>query len=64
MLTNYDIVADVGHHDRHDEGHVITAASDGNVHIDFGHVVENPLINGIEIVAPTCRRARRRPRAR
>ncbi len=51
VLSNYDIVADVGH----DTGTMkafsgITAGGDGNLHVDFGSVVENPLINGIEIV--------------
>jgi PKD repeat protein len=51
VLSSYDIVADVGN----DTGTMkafpgITAAADGNVHVDFSPQVENPLINGIEIV--------------
>jgi PKD repeat protein len=51
VLPNYDIVADVGN----DTGTMkafggLTASGDGNVHVDFTPVVENPLINGIEIV--------------
>jgi PKD repeat protein len=47
-LTNYDIVADVG--TRVGTMKKFPVTSDGNVDIDFGHVVENPLINAIEIV--------------
>ena len=51
VLPNYDIVADVGN----DTGTMkafsgLTASGDGNVHVDFTPIVENPLINGIEIV--------------
>lgn len=48
VLSNYDIVADVG-----DQVGVMKSwdiTSDGSVDISFGHVVENPLVNGIEIV--------------
>ena len=47
-LNDYDIVADVGH----SVGTVKTfsVVSDGNVDIAFRHVVENPLVNGIEIL--------------
>ncbi len=48
VLPNYDIVADVGNKIGTMKAFNIT--SDGNVNIDFSHVVENPLINGIEIV--------------
>ena len=47
VLNDYDIVADVGHNVGTMKSFDIT--SDGNVDIDFGHVVENPLINAIEI---------------
>ena len=47
-LTNYDIVADVGNQRGTMKQFQIT--SDGTVNIDFTHVTENPLINGIEIV--------------
>ena len=49
-LNDFDIVAAVGH----DVGTMRswTVTSDGSIDIDFGHVVENPLINGIEIVEP------------
>ncbi|MBK7671262.1 MAG: T9SS type A sorting domain-containing protein [bacterium] len=49
VLTNYDIIADVGHQVAIMKSFVVT--SDANLDIDFQHVVENPLINGIEIVA-------------
>jgi PKD domain-containing protein/malectin (di-glucose binding ER protein) len=48
FLTNFDIVATTG-----DQTGVMeqdTVTSDGQVTIDFGHITENPLINGIEIV--------------
>jgi hypothetical protein len=48
VLSNYDIVADVGNHVGTMKSFNIT--SDGNVDIDFSHVLENPLINGIEII--------------
>jgi hypothetical protein len=51
VLTNYDIVADVG--DQVATMKEFTITSDGTVNIDFGHVVENPLIDGIEIVDPS-----------
>ncbi len=48
VLDDYDIVADIGH----DIGTMkeFAVTSDGVINIDFGHVFENPLINGIEIV--------------
>jgi hypothetical protein len=48
FLTNYDIVADVGH--KVGVMKSVNITSDGSVDIDFTHVVENPLINAIEIV--------------
>lgn len=48
VLDDYDIVADVGNRTGTMKSFNIT--SDGTVNIDFSHVVENPLINGIEIV--------------
>jgi hypothetical protein len=48
VLNDYDIVADVGNRTGTMKPFNIT--SDGTVNIDFSHVVENPLINGIEIV--------------
>ena len=46
---NYDIVADVG--DQTGTMKEFTGiTSDGNITIDFTHEVENPLINGIEII--------------
>ncbi|HST86550.1 MAG TPA: PKD domain-containing protein [Kineosporiaceae bacterium] len=47
VLSNYDIVADVGDNVGTMKAFPIT--SDGTVDIDFSHIVENPLINGIEI---------------
>lgn len=51
VLDDYDIVGDVGDQTGTMKSFVVT--SDGTVNIDFGHVVENPLVNGIEIVAST-----------
>jgi PKD repeat protein len=48
VRDDFDIVAAVGHNRGTMQSFNIT--SDGNVDIDFGHVVENPLINAIEIV--------------
>ena len=48
VLTNFDIVADVG--DQPGTMRAFDAHGDGTVNIDFAHVVENPLVNGIEIV--------------
>ncbi len=48
VLTNYDIVADVG--DQTGTMKQFNVVSDGQVNIDFSHVVENPLVNGIEII--------------
>ncbi|HSS67658.1 MAG TPA: malectin domain-containing carbohydrate-binding protein [Nocardioidaceae bacterium] len=48
VLDNYDIVADTGNQTGTMKAFDIT--SDGNVDIDFSHVVENPLVNGIEII--------------
>ena len=49
VLNNFDIVAAAGNDTGTMRSFDIT--SDGNVDIDLGHVVENPLINGIEIRA-------------
>ncbi len=49
VLNNYDIVADVGHQVGVMKAFLVT--SDANLNIDFEQVTENPLINGIEIVA-------------
>jgi hypothetical protein len=48
VLDNYDIFADVGGF----AGVVksFTVASDSNLNIDFGHVVENPSLKAIEIL--------------
>ncbi|KRF13769.1 hypothetical protein ASG90_13090 [Nocardioides sp. Soil797] len=48
VLDDYDIVADVGDQVGTMKSYNIT--SDGSVNIDFAHAVENPLVNGIEIV--------------
>ncbi len=48
VLDDYDIVADVGHNVGTMKSYSIT--SDGTVDLDFGHVVENPLVDAIEIV--------------
>jgi hypothetical protein len=47
VLDDYDIVVDVGH--RVGVMKSFTVQSDGNIDIDFFHVVENPLVNAIEI---------------
>lgn len=49
VLHNYDIVADTGA-DSRGTMKSFNITSDGNVDIDLSHVVENPLINGIEII--------------
>ena len=48
VLPSLDLAATYGH----DVGHMesFTVTSDGSVDIEFGHVVENPLVNGIEII--------------
>lgn len=48
VLDNFDIAAAVG--DQRGMMRSFDITSDGLVDIDFGHVVENPLINAIEIV--------------
>ncbi|POH60676.1 PKD domain-containing protein [Arthrobacter glacialis] len=47
-FQNYDVNASVGHNVGTMLSRDIT--SDGNVNIEFNHVVENPLVNGLEIV--------------
>lgn len=47
VLTNYDIVADVGSYVGVMKS--FTVVSDGQLDIEFLHVVENPLVCGIEI---------------
>ncbi len=51
LLDDYDIVADVGHKVATMKEFVVPVA-DGNLDINFFHVVENPLINAIEILGP------------
>jgi hypothetical protein len=48
VLNHFDIVADTGS----DKGTMkaFPVTSDGTITIDFTHVVENPLINGIELI--------------
>ncbi|MDO5502334.1 MAG: PKD domain-containing protein [Actinomycetia bacterium] len=48
VLTSYDIAADVGH----EVGTMrsFTVTSDGTIDIQWLHQVENPLVNGIEIL--------------
>ena len=51
VLPSYDIVADVGDQvGTMKEFQNLTATADGAVHVDFTPIVENPLIDGIEIV--------------
>ncbi|MGH3471278.1 MAG: PKD domain-containing protein [Nocardioidaceae bacterium] len=47
-LVNYDIVADAGN--QTGEMKSFNIVSDGTVNIDFSHVLENPLIDGIELI--------------
>ncbi|WP_432476745.1 malectin domain-containing carbohydrate-binding protein [Nocardioides sp. GXQ0305] len=49
VLDDYDIVADTGAHSR-GTMKAFDITSDGNVDIDFSHVVENPLVSAIEII--------------
>ncbi|MER7073569.1 PKD domain-containing protein [Terrabacter sp. NPDC000476] len=49
-LTNYDIVGDVGDQKGTMKSINLTVPASGQVTLDFTHVVENPLVNGIEIV--------------
>jgi hypothetical protein len=48
VLDNYDVFAEVGGYKGVMKSFVIN--SDGNIDIDFAHVVQNPSIKGIEIV--------------
>lgn len=48
VLDDLDLVAQDG--DQRGSVRTFDITSDGTVNIDFSHVVENPLINGIEIV--------------
>ena len=48
VIDDLDMVAAYGHDVGHMESFNVT--SDGSVDIEFGHVVENPLVNGIEII--------------
>jgi len=50
-LTNFDINSAAGHNVGTMREFTIT--SDGTIDVDFGHVVENPLVNAIEIVDGT-----------
>jgi len=60
VLTNFDIDATAGHVDGLAAGHGLgtmqqfTIASDGVVDIDFSHITDNPMINGIEILDATA----------
>lgn len=50
VLDNFDIVAQSGVGDQRGTMRNFDITSDGTVNIDFSHVTENPLINGIEIL--------------
>jgi PKD repeat protein len=50
VLNHYDIVADAGNLTGTMKAFDITSPGSGQVTVDFSHEVENPLINGIEIV--------------
>jgi lysophospholipase L1-like esterase/N-acetylneuraminic acid mutarotase len=47
VLDDYDVYADVGSNRAVMKSFVVS--SDSNLEIDFKHVVENPMVNGIEI---------------
>ncbi|MNC95942.1 Di-glucose binding within endoplasmic reticulum [compost metagenome] len=49
MLDNYDIFADVGANAGVVKSFVVTI--DSNLDIDFAHVVQNPTIRAIQILA-------------
>jgi N-acetylneuraminic acid mutarotase len=51
ILNDYDIFAEVGGYKAVMKSFTVT--SDANLDIDFGHVIQNPKINGIEIVSAT-----------
>ena len=48
VLPEVDLVRDYGDDVGHMESFSVT--SDGSVDVEFGHIVENPLVNGIEII--------------
>jgi PKD repeat protein len=50
VLNHYDIVADVGDQTGTMKAFPITVPASGDINITFTHVVENPLIDGIEII--------------
>ncbi|HEU4426114.1 MAG TPA: malectin domain-containing carbohydrate-binding protein [Pilimelia sp.] len=50
VLDNLDLVAEVGHNVG--TMRAFTVVSDGNIDIDFGHVVQNPLVDAIELIVP------------
>jgi len=50
VLDHYDIVADTGDQTGTMKAFDITSPASGNVTVSLSHEVENPLINGIEIV--------------
>jgi Malectin domain len=50
VLNHYDIVADAGNQTGTMKAFDLTSPISGQVTLDFTHEVENPLINGIEIV--------------
>jgi len=49
VLDDYDIVADAGG-DSRGTTRTFDVTSDGNVDVDFSHVLENPLVSAIELV--------------
>ncbi len=51
VLDDYDIVREVGNHVGTMKSFAVT--SDGRIDIHFGHVVENPVVSGIEVVDRT-----------
>jgi len=50
VLSNYDIVADVGYRTAVVKEFANVGVTDGNLNIEFLHVVENPRISAIEVI--------------
>ena len=53
VLDDFDIMAPQGVPANRGTMRSFTVQSDGNLDIDFSHVVENPLVNAIEVIDPS-----------
>jgi N-acetylneuraminic acid mutarotase len=53
VLNDYDIFADVGALKGVVKSFTVQAGADGDIDLSFGHVVENPIVNAIEILRTT-----------